>query len=393
MKTLFDIIKKPELLVIGLMSGTSLDGMDAALVRINGYGIKTKVTFIAYISIPYTPEERTEIMELALGESGGSRRLSLINFWMGEKGLEACRAICNTAGIPADEIDLVGSHGQTLFHIPIEKDYLGKRLTATYQTGEASVISEGLACPVVSDFRVRDMAGGGQGAPLVPYSEFLLYRSEEKNIGLQNIGGIGNMTILPRECLLDQVYAFDTGPGNMVIDQLVSRMTNVSMRWDEGGAIAARGKVSEQLLSWMLDDPFLRQKPPKTTGREMYGKPYVDKLLTKARSLDLSEENIIATATRFTVECIGLSWEKYCKERPDILIVGGGGAHNNTMMSMLKDRLPIPVKSNEEIGMNGDAKEAVAFAILANECIHGCTNNVPSVTGARHPVIMGKITQ
>ena len=393
MKTLFDVIRKPELLVIGLMSGTSLDGLDAALIRISGYGKNTRVKFLAFATIPYSEEERTEIMDLTSGESGGSKRLSLMNFWLGAKCLEACRKVCRTAGISTDEIDLVGSHGQTVFHIPQNENYLGKSLMATYQTGEASVITEGLGCPTVSDFRVRDIAAGGQAAPLVPYSEFLLYRCEDINVGLQNIGGIVNLTVLPRDCSLDQVYAFDTGPGNMVIDQLVERLTNGNMRWDDEGRIAARGHVSEHLLDWMHEDPYLKLLPPKTTGREMYGRPYVDKLLCKAKSLKLPDDDIISTATRFTVDCICLSIERFCVEKPEILIVGGGGTHNKTMMSMLKDRLPIPVKTNEDIGMNGDAKEAIAFAILANECIHGCTNNVPTVTGAKHPVIMGKITQ
>ncbi len=393
MKTLHEIGKKEQLLVIGLMSGTSLDGMDAALVRITGFGTNTKAECLGFTTIQYNENERAEIMELALGESGGSKHLALMNFWLGYKGLDACRAVCAVAGIATDEVDLVGSHGQTLFHIPVAENYLGQKLTATLQSGEASVIAEGMGCPVISDFRVRDMAAGGQAAPLVPYSEFLLYRSDNQHVGLQNIGGIGNLTVLPRGCSLDQVYAFDTGPGNMVIDQLVVRLTDGAMRWDEDGRIADRGKVNEELLSWMMNDPYLDLKPPKTTGREMYGKPYVDALLEQAESLNLIREDIIATATRFTAECIEYSWNHHCAEKPEILIIGGGGAHNRALMRMLRERLPIPVRTNEDIGMNGDAKEAIAFAILANECLHGSCNNVPGVTGAKHPVIMGKITQ
>ena len=393
MKTLVEIMQKESLLVIGLMSGTSLDGMDAALVRLDGHGTATKAECLAFASVPYTSEERSEILELALGAAGGSKRLALMNFWMGEKALEACRAVCSSAGISADEIDLVGSHGQTLYHIPVPEEYLGRSLMATYQTGEASVISEGIGCPVVSDFRVRDMAAGGQAAPLVPYSEFLLYRREDKNVGLQNIGGIGNLTVLPKACTIDQVYAFDTGPGNMVIDRLVVKLTEGRMRWDENGAIAAKGSIDTSLLRWMLDDPYLEKRPPKTTGREMYGDEYIDRLLEKADSCSVTMENIIATATRFTVECIATAWERFCPEKPKLLIVGGGGAHNLCMMNMLRERLPIPVMTNEDLGLNGDAKEAVAFAVLANECVHGGCNNVISVTGAKHPVVMGKITQ
>lgn len=393
MKALAELMNRRELTVIGLMSGTSLDGMDAALVRLTGSGTATKTTFVAFESIPYTAAERETLLRLVEGESGGTHELALVNVWLGQRALEACRAVCARAGIGTDEVDLVGSHGQTLFHIPKAETYLGRQVTATLQLGEASVIAEGMGCPVVSDFRVRDMAAGGQGAPLVPYTEYLLYRSENEHIGLQNIGGIGNLTVLPRGCALDQVYAFDTGPGNMVIDQVVSRLTAGRERWDEDGRRAARGAVSSSLLAYMTDDPYLRLQPPKTTGREMYGEPYVDRLMARAAALDVREDDLVATATRFTAECIGIAWERFCAERPDRLIVGGGGAHNGTLMRMIRERLPIPVQTNEDIGLDSDAKEAVAFAILANECLHGCANNVPRVTGAAHPVVMGKISQ
>ena len=394
MKSLPDILSKDERLVIGLMSGTSLDGMDAALVRLKGHGLKTETQLLSFISIPYSTEERQHILQLVAGETGGSRILSQFNFWLGQRCLEACMEVCRQASVSADQIDLVGSHGQTVFHIPVAEEYLGRPVASTFQLGEASVIAEGMGCPVVSDFRVRDMAAGGQGAPLVPYSEFLLYRSEKQHVGLQNIGGIGNITVLPRECSMDQVYAFDTGPGNMVIDQVVLRLTGGKLKWDENGEMAARGTVSQELLGWMLKDPYLQKKPPKTTGRELYGAAYVDQLLNEAEKLGLSTESVVATVTRFTAECIGLSWERFCTEKPELLIVGGGGAHNAALMEMIRQRLPaVRVVTNEDIGLNSDAKEAIAFAIMANECIFGGSNNVPGVTGARHPVIMGKISQ
>ena len=394
MKSLPDILSKDERLVIGLMSGTSLDGMDAALVRLKGHGLKTETQLLSFISIPYSTEERQHILQLVAGETGGSRILSQFNFWLGQRCLEACMEVCRQASVSSDQIDLVGSHGQTVFHIPVAEEYLGRPVASTFQLGEASVIAEGMGCPVVSDFRVRDMAAGGQGAPLVPYSEFLLYRSEKQHVGLQNIGGIGNITVLPRECSMDQVYAFDTGPGNMVIDQVVSRLTGGKLKWDENGEMAARGTVSQELLGWMLKDPYLQKEPPKTTGRELYGAAYVDQLLNEAEKLGLATESIVATVTRFTAECIGLSWERFCTEKPELLIVGGGGAHNAALMEMIRQRLPaVRVVTNEDIGLNSDAKEAIAFAIMANECIFGGSNNVPGVTGARHPVIMGKISQ
>ena len=393
MGSLTELLNRPELTVIGLMSGTSLDGMDAALVRISGSGTGTRLQFVAFESVSYTDAERAALLRLAEGDAGGTHEMALVHFWLGQRALEACRAVCARAGIPAGSVDLVGSHGQTMYHVLVPEPYLGYRLKATLQLGEASVIAEGMGCPVISDFRVRDMAAGGLGAPLVPYTEYLLYRSETCHVGLQNIGGIGNLTVLPRNCTLDQVYAFDTGPGNMVIDQTVSRLTDGRLRWDENGGMAAAGNVDDRLLQWMLDDPFLRKAPPKTTGREMYGEPYVDRLLTQARSYGLGDCDILATVTWFTAECVAIALERCCPERPERLIVGGGGAHNLTLMRDLKERLPIPVLTNEDIGFDSDAKEAIAFAILANECLHGQSNNVPRVTGAAHPVVMGKITQ
>ena len=387
-----EITRKPSLLVIGLMSGTSADGMDAALVRIEGCGTDTRVVQLGFVSLPYTPEERDTILRLAGGESGGSRELALFSFWLGERSAKACLAVCEKAGIAPEQVDLVGSHGQTVFHIPQETEYLGETIRATLQVGEGSVIAEKLGCAVVSDFRVRDMAAGGQGAPLVPYAEYLLYRRERESVGLQNIGGIGNITVLPRGCLLEDVFAFDTGPGNMVMDQIVERMTGGKQHYDAGGCMAASGHVREDLLRFLCNDPYLYQAPPKTTGREMYGKAYVDALLCEAQRLHVAPVDLLATATRFTAECIGYSVEHYCPVQPDCLIVGGGGSLNPTLMRDIRSRLRIPVYVNEDLGFDSEAKEAIAFAILANECIRGQANNVPGVTGARHPVVMGKIS-
>lgn len=229
-------------------------------------------------------------------------------------------------------------------------------------------------------------------APLVPYTEYLLYRSESETVGLQNIGGIGNLTVLPRGGALGDTYAFDTGPGNMVMDQLVERMTGGAKRYDEGGVLAASGAVSEALLAFLLDDPYLAQKPPKTTGREAYGRAYVERLVEKGRGISLSDADMLATATRFTAECVRIAVERFCPDRPDRLVVGGGGSRNPTLMRFFEERLPMPVQTNEALGFDSDAKEAVAFAILANECLHGIANNVPAATGARHPVVMGKVS-
>ena len=392
MKTLENLLKKDTLRVIGLMSGTSADGMDAALTEITGFGLSTKAKTLAFVSLPYSEDVRGEILRLAAGTSGGSRDLCLFSFFLGEIALDACRAVCGQAGIDPGTVDLVGSHGQTLYHVPSAETYLGRPVRGTLQLGEASVIAEGLGCPVVSDFRVRDLAAGGQGAPLVPYTEYLLYRREDETVGLQNIGGIGNITILPRGGRMEDTFAFDTGPGNMVMDQIVSRMTNGRMRYDENGALAASGTCSEELLSLMMQDPFLLLPPPKTTGREVYGTDYVDRLMEKGRTLGLSDRDILATACRFTAACIRAGIDLHCPVKPDRLIVGGGGSRNPTLMGCIRQELSMPVLVNEDLGLDSDAKEAVAFAILANECVHGAVNNMPSVTGAEHPVVMGKIS-
>ena len=392
MRQLQELWQKDTLRVIGLMSGTSADGMDAALVDISGHGLDTRIKTLGFVSLPYTDQVRSEILRLAGGQLGGSRDLCLFSFLLGQLSLDACRAVCQQAGVSPDTVDLVGSHGQTLYHIPTAENYCGYPVRGTLQLGEASVICEGLGCPAVSDFRVRDMAAGGQGAPLVPYAEYLLYRREGQTVALQNIGGIGNITILPKGGTPDDTYAFDTGPGNMVMDQIVERITHGSQRYDEGGQLAAQGKCSEELLAFLLRDPYLKKPLPKTTGREFYGADYVDALMDKAAELGLTAVDILATATRFTAVCIRIAVADFCPDKPDYLVIGGGGSRNPTLLEDIRALLSMPVLVNEDLGFDSEAKEAIAFAILANECVHGAANNVPSVTGAKHPIVMGKIS-
>ena len=383
---------KQTLRVIGLMSGTSADGMDAALTEITGYGVDTRVRMLGFVSLPYPDPVRESILRLACGTAGGSREMCLFSALMGQLSVEACLAVCESAGISPETVDLVGSHGQTLWHNPAREEYAGYMLRGTLQAGDPSLISERLGCPVVSDFRVRDMAAGGQGAPLVPYAEYLLYRRTDRSVGLQNIGGIGNLTVLPKGGAPEDTFAFDTGPGNMVMDQLMERRTQGRERCDRDGAVAAAGRCGEKLLAFLMADPYLKKSRPKSTGREAYGKEYVDRLIGEADRLGMAFEDVMATVCRFTAECVRVAIEWHCPVRPDCLVVGGGGSRNPTLMKYLKDLLPIPVMQNEDLGFDGDAKEAVAFAILANECVHQSPNNMPSVTGARHPVVMGKVS-
>ena len=331
---------------------------------------------------------------MAGGAPLDSREICLLNFYLGSLSADACLEACRAAGIQPGDVDFVGSHGQTIWHEPAGADYLGRKVRATLQIGEPSLIAERLGCPVVSDFRVRDMAAGGLGAPLVPYTEYLLYREEHRTVALQNIGGIGNITVLPAGGALADTLAFDTGPGNMVIDALAARVTNGALRYDDGGKLARQGQVSAELLRYLVDsDDYLRLAPPKTTGREHYSAAFVDALWRKGEELGLTGYDKIATATAFTAESICLAVEHHCPQKPERLIVGGGGSHNPVLMGLLQAGLPgCEVVTNEALGLDSDAKEAVAFAILANEMLHGRCNNAPSATGAAHPVVMGKLS-
>jgi anhydro-N-acetylmuramic acid kinase len=395
MQKLERLIAAPKRLGIGLMSGTSLDGMDAALVEIEGAGIDTKVKLLEFCTLPYTAEQRAVLLEAVMGEKGGSRAVCCLNTLIGAIGLRACLAVCEKANIAPDTIDFVGSHGQTIYHIPDEVSFGGTKVRGTLQVGEAAIIAEGLGCVVVSDFRVRDMAAGGQGAPLVPYTEYLLYRKERETVALQNIGGIGNVTVLPAGCTLDQVFAFDTGPGNMIIDAVVSAGTNGAQTYDKDGAIAAQGHVQEGLVAFMRkqDEAYLNRKPPKSTGREIYNDAYIERLLVQSKKLGLSFQDTVASVTFYTADTIRTGLERFCPDKPDRLIIGGGGSSNPTLLKYLKEALPdCAVYTNDELGYNGDPKEAIAFAVLANEALHGICNNAPSATGAAHPVVMGKIS-
>jgi anhydro-N-acetylmuramic acid kinase len=393
MHILSELWNKPARLVIGLMSGTSADGIDAALTRISGCGMETSVELCSFLFIPFPAAVREKILYVAGGGGVDAAELCRLKTLLGQLYGEACLALCRQAGVGPDQVDLVGCHGQTVWHIPQPEEYLGRTLAGTLQIGEDALIAQAMGCPVVGDFRVRDMAAGGQGAPLVPYTEWLLYREAERTVALQNIGGIGNVTVLPAGCALEEVTAFDTGPGNMVMDALVRRLTGGERSYDEGGRLAAAGTVSRPLLAWMLSDPYLERNPPKTTGREVYGERYVRRLLAEAERMGVDLRDALATATRFTAEAVAVGLERFAPARPERLVVGGGGSWNETLLAHLRDCLPgCEVITNEELGLSSDAKEAVAFAILANEAVFGVCNNAPAATGAGAPVVMGKLS-
>lgn len=384
---------KSEKYAIGLMSGTSIDGIDAVLISICGSGMNTKYTQLGFITLPYTQNEKNILLELALGNKGGTKDILKIDIYLGKKFAEAASLLCSKYEIPKNQIDFIGSSGHTFYHMPNKTKYLEKEITGTLQLGEPSYLNEEFNCPVVSDFRVRDMAAGGQGAPLVPYTEFILFRSEIENIALQNIGGIGNITIIPKCSCSNDVIAFDTGPGNMVIDSLVSIFTRKESSYDKDAQIAKKGHLNNKLLLYLLDDDYLLKDIPKSTGREKYNKDYIYNILKIKEKEKISEEDVIYTVTYFTAKCIEIGIKKFSDVIIDKLIIGGGGSHNEVIINSLKMLLPtVNVLTFEDMGLNSDSKEAIAFAILANESLNHIKNNLISVTGAKHSVIMGKIS-
>lgn len=391
MKRLLSLINKYEKLVIGIMSGTSVDGIDVALVRILGHGIKTQTELVAFENYAFSDEVRDRIFKLFELDSSNVKEISQMNFLLGELYTQAVFKICEKANLKVTDIDLVGCHGQTIYHHPQVEVIDGILVSSTLQIGEGSVIAKKTGIVTINDFRVGDMAMGGLGAPLVPYPEFLLYRSQKQHIALQNIGGIGNVTILPANCTLDAVYAFDTGPGNMVMDGVVHYLTRGQKSYDVNGEMGAKGRVDEEFLASLLSDPYFKLEPPKTTGREYFGKAYVLAFIEAGRARGLSDEDLVCNATALTAKSIALAYECFVKHPIDQVIIGGGGSYNQTLIQMLKSELKTTVLTQEEFGLNSDAKEAIAFAILANETIHGQTSNVPSVTGAKKPTILGKI--
>lgn len=383
------------MIVIGLMSGTSVDGIDAAVVRLEGAPPSLTWEVIGHSHGSFDPWLRSEIFACFRPETGSVDRLCKLNFALGEAfGAVALEAACE-AGLSITEVDLIGSHGQTLWHEP-SVDGMG----STLQLGEPAVIAEMTGAPVVSNFRTRDMAAGGQGAPLVPLADWLLLSHPTKIRAAQNIGGIANVTFLPRaekESELNNssvgVLAFDTGPGNMLIDEATRLATDGASNYDRDGALAAQGHVDEALLADWLTESYFHQQPPRTTGRELFGTQRAAEYWSQVTQRGLSPENIIATLTALTAYSIEHAYRTFLPSFPDEVIVSGGGARNHTLMGMLAQRLsPAHVTTSETYGLGIEAKEAVAFAVLAYETWHKRPGNVPTATGASRAVVLGNIT-
>jgi anhydro-N-acetylmuramic acid kinase len=373
--------------VAGIMSGTSLDGIDVAIVDFSG----AKITTIAFHATPYSPAVRAAILAVSNCQTH-TAAIARTNSVLGRLYVDAVRATCRRHRVRMGSIDLIGCHGQTIYHQGDAAKFLGHPVSATMQIGEAAVIAELIGIPVVSDFRSRDIAAGGQGAPLVPYVDYLLFRHRKRGRVALNIGGIANLTAIRAGAPPEQVIAFDTGPGNMVIDALAAEFTNGGQRYDRDGRIAARGKIDRNLLDRLLADRYYLRQPPKSAGREQYGAEFVRALKATGRNLP----DLIATATALTAATIGRAIQGIVKPRMRVhdVIASGGGVHNRQLMAYLQAFLPdAAITTTDAFSFNPDAKEAIAFAVLARETLRGRPSNLPSATGARHPVILGKITR
>jgi anhydro-N-acetylmuramic acid kinase len=386
--------KKP-LLVLGMMSGTSADGIDVALARISGAPPNLKAKLLGHTSAKFPPALRKEILRVAEQQPISAGELSQLNFRLGELFADAALSACRTFRVPPSRVALIGSHGQTIFHQGRPVPYFGSPTASTLQIGEPSVIAARTGITTVGDFRPADIALGGQGAPLVPYADYLLYRHAKFGRVSLNLGGIANITVLPRAAKPQQVLAFDTGPANMLIDALVSHFTRGRRRFDENAHFAAQGRSIPALLNELLRDPYLKLPPPKSTGREYYGRVYVKKVLALGRRYRAKPNDLIRAATIFTALSVVDALHRFVLPKTEIhqLIVSGGGAYNPLILAQLSAALPgVEVLPSSRLGIPEGAKEAFAFALLAYESFHQRPANLASATGARGPAILGKIS-
>jgi anhydro-N-acetylmuramic acid kinase len=389
--------KRNPRLAVGLMSGTSTDGVDAALVRLTGPVDQPRVRLLAFVTLPYPSEVRQWIMRVATGERTTVEGVSQLNFLLGELFAKAALRVCRAAHVSPRRVSVIGSHGQTIYHqgrpelIPGHKAAVGPN---TLQIAEPAVIAERTGAPVVADFRTADVAAGGQGAPLVPMVDYLLLRDARKGTVALNIGGIANVTVIPAKAKPLDVMGFDTGPGNMVSDALVQHFTGEREYYDAGGRVAALGKVNEPLLADALCHPFFSQPPPKSTGREQFGRAFVERYFRSRRRARF--EDLLRTSLELTARAIAGALDRFVfpGAKIDRLIVSGGGAHNRGLVKRLAELLPRQtVELSNRYGLPVDAKEAIAFAILADRTLHGLPGNLPRVTGARRAVVLGKIVK
>lgn len=378
------------MLIIGLMSGTSLDGVTAALVSIDGQSVQElRWKVEGWCTLSYDAERKRSIHDAIV--AGTPASLCALNADLGEWFAEAAGQVCDESGVPLESVDLIGSHGQTVWHIPPTQEWRG----STLQLGDPATIAERTGCPVVSDFRSRDMAVGGHGAPLVPFVDQALFALPDRARALQNLGGIGNVSWVPPRASAESVFAFDTGPANGLIDAAVHLATDGRMAYDEDGKLAARGEVDRALLAELLEHPFFALQPPRSTGREAFGQPFVERLVEAVRPEgDQDWLDLLATLTELTARSISDAYERWVLPRGiEEIVLTGGGARNRTLTARLEALLdPIPVLGGEVLGVDPEAKEALAFAVLAWAHAAGVPANAPGATGASGPRVLGSLT-
>jgi anhydro-N-acetylmuramic acid kinase len=379
-------------LAVGLMSGTSLDGVDAALVRISGPAEKPVLHLLSFVTVAYPAALRLRLLKVARGVACGVEEISRLNFALGEVFAAAALRVCRQGRVSPKRLAFIGSHGQTVFHQGPRPSSSGVAATAsTLQIGEPAIIAARTGATVVADFRPADLAVGGQGAPLVPLVDYLLLRHERFGTVALNIGGIANVTVIPACATPQTAFGFDTGPGNMVIDALVQHFTRGRKNYDTGGCLAAQGRVIEPLLAGALELPFFRRKPPKSAGREQFGQDFVARYFLRRR---IAAKDLLRTATELTARSVVDALERFVFPRTDIhrLVVSGGGAHNRLLLSRLRKLLPhLSLQLSDDYGLPQDAKEAIAFAVLADRNLSGLPGNLPAATGAERAVVLGKV--
>lgn len=386
--------RKRSRLVVGLVSGTSVDGIDAALVRIEGDPLSPKLELLGFRETPFADEVRKAIFAAFRPETSSVDQLCRLNYALGHLFADAALGVIDQCGLTPADVDVVGFAGQTVYHIPDREKVLGIVTGSTLQLGEATVVAERTGILTVAELYTRDVAAGGKGAPLTPFGDFVMFRGLGKAMAVHNIGGIANVTAFPAGAEPDQVVGFDTGPGNMVIDAIVSHVTNGAQRYDRDGKLAAAGHVSDALLAELLDDPYFAQAPPKATGRERYGQQYAERVLALAAQHGVDGADLVATVTALTAASIAQSYQRFVLPKIGLneIVLAGGGAFNPTLRRFIQERLPnVAVRTFEDYGYSSKAREAMGFALIANATVWGVPNNLPSVTGASRPVVLGKV--
>ena len=385
-KSIIELNTAKQLRVAGLMSGTSGDGVDVAIVDIDDRSQK----LLGFGTMPYPASLRKALFNLFEPNTSHVDDICHYNFVFGHFFAKALESICSNVSIPLDSIDLIGSHGQTIYHNPSGRRYAGRRIRSTLQIGEPSIIAQQTGITTVADFRPRDIACGGQGAPLVPYADSVLLSHRSLNRAVQNVGGIANVTFLPATSGPGKIIAFDTGPGNMIIDGLMTLFTN--KKYDNHGNLAAKGQVCQSALNRLLVHPYLPKSPPKTCGREEFGLQFCRSFYDSAIADKISPADCVATATAFTALTIAKAYRRFLPSMPDEIILCGGGAKNRTLVKMLQAQCGgVKIMTTDDLGIDLDAKEAMSFAILAWATIKGIANNVPAATGAAQTTVLGKI--